>query len=424
MKIIDLRSRPTAATIATHLAACVLITFGFIGKDLHASDMQSNATEPQTPSRPLLAGGDVSVLPLLETYGARYFDRSGTQGDALSILRDSGWNIVRLRLYHSPGPGSGSDGYYWPAGSMDLPDVLAMARRSAALGMQIQLSIHYSDFWTNGRLQTIPAAWRVQLDSLPDEGSRFERLRQLVFERTRAVMEAMAAQGTVPQYVSIGNEIEGGLLFPYGALTEENWPRLGALLQAGYDGVKAVAPTTQVVIHLDDAGNLDKYRNYFDHLNMEGVRWDVIGASYYPFWTRKTVAQLSDFVEKITERYDKDLIIMEVGFNFSPLLPDGRPGQLTDNGPYPDSMSTPEGQRAFLNEMMSAMRQDDRVIGVLYWDPIMIATPGIGWAWRDSDDSPGPNVTANCTLFDFQGRALPVLDDWHIHTGVRPREAN
>ena len=132
---------------------------------------------------PFLAGGDVSVLPLMEQHGARYFDRQGEAGDALKILRDSGHNVVRLRLYEAPGPGNGNEGYHWPAGSMDLPDLLAMAKRSAALGMQIDLTFHYSDFWTNAKTQNVPAQWRAQLDKLPDENARFERLRQLVFER-------------------------------------------------------------------------------------------------------------------------------------------------------------------------------------------------------------------------------------------------
>jgi len=373
-----------------------------------------------TPATPFFAGGDVSALPLMEQHGARYFDRQGKQGDALKILRDSGHNIVRLRLYEAPGPGNGNEGYHWPAGSMDLPDLLAMARRSAALGMQIELTFHYSDFWTNSKTQNVPVQWRAQLDKLPDGNARFERLRQLVFERTRDVMRALQAQGTVPQFVSVGNEIEGGMLYPYGAMTEQNWPRLGALLQAGYDGVKAVSPTSRVILHLDDAGNLDKYRNYFDHLRTLRVQYDVIGASYYPFWTRKTVQQVVAFSRAVTARYDKDLFIMEAGFNWTPNLPNGYPGQLSDNGPYPATMSSPEGQRAFMDELLGALRRTDRVLGLLYWDPVMIATPGIGWAVRDADRKPGPNVVSNATLFDFEGRALPVLDGWHVHTAPAP----
>ena len=143
-----------------------------------------------------------------------------------------------------------------------------------------------------------------------------------------------------------------------------------------------------------------------------GVQWDVIGASYYPFWTRKPVTQLAGFARTVTSRYDKDLFIMEVGFNWSPTLPNGYPGRLADNGPYPATMSSPAGEQKFMDEFLSTMRHTDRVLGILYWDPIMIETQGIGWAVRDADGRPGPNVVSNTTLFDFKGRALPVLGSW------------
>lgn len=378
------------------------------------------AALPAAANEPLLAGGDYSVLPLMEKHGAVFSDRQGKPGDALKILRESGHNIARLRLYEGPGPGTGNEGWHWPAGSMDLPDLLKMARRSADLGMQIELTFHYSDFWTNSKTQIVPATWRAELDKLPDDDARFERLRQLVFERTREVMAALKAQGTTPQYVSVGNETEGGMLYPYGKLKgktlDENWPRLGALFQAGYDGVKAVSPSSQVIIHLDDGGNVAKYRHYFDHLRKLGVKWDVIGASYYPFWTKRNVAQFTAFAQEITQHYDRDLFVMETGFNWSPVLPNGHAGQLADNGPYPASMSSPAGQAAFIDELLGALRRTDRVLGVLYWDPVMIEVPGTGWAVRDADGKAGANVVSNTTLFDFKGRALPVLDAWRKHT--------
>jgi arabinogalactan endo-1,4-beta-galactosidase len=398
-----MRTSEPRRTVLRGLGAALGLAFGGIGETVSAAGPSSTAD--------FLAGGDVSALGWLERRGARYYDRAGRRGDALAILRDAGFKIVRLRLYEQPGAGRGHDGWHWPADCMNLPDLLALARRSAALGMQIQLTFHYSDFWTNGKMQAVPKAWQAELDALPDELARFARLRRLVHARTREVMLALQAQGTTPQFVSIGNEIEGGLLYPYGA-TEENWPRLGALLQAGYDAVKSVAPGSRVILHLDDGGNLDKYTWYFDHLRALGVQWDVTGASYYPFWTKRTVGELAAFIRAVTARYDKDLFVMEAGFNWAPRRPDGHPGQLADNGPYPAAMSSPEGQRRFMDELLTTLRRTPRALGVLYWDPVMIETPGVGWALRDTDGKPGPNVVSNTTLFDFGGRALPALDSF------------
>jgi arabinogalactan endo-1,4-beta-galactosidase len=50
----------------------------------------------------------------------------------------------------------------------------------------------------------------------------------------------------------------------------------------------------------------------------------------------------------------------------------------------------------------------------------MIETPGTGWALREADGKPGQNVVSNTTLFDFSGRALPVLDVWREHAPAMP----
>ncbi|MBV8603820.1 MAG: glycosyl hydrolase 53 family protein [Pelomonas sp.] len=384
------------------------------------AELADIALQRDAVARPFLAGGDVSVLSWMDQAGARYADRQGRERDALQILKDAGHSIVRLRLYESPGSGHGVDDWYWPAHCMDLGDLLGLARRSATLGLQIELTFHYSDFWTNAKTQTPPHAWTRELDALPDESARFARLVELVGARTREVLAALKAQGTPPQFVSLGNEIEAGMLYPYGAATAANWPRLGALLKAGHAAVKAVLPDARVILHLDDAGNLAKYHGWFDAARAQGVDWDVIGASYYPFWTRRRVDDVVAFARDVTARYDRDLMIMEAGFNFAPTLPNGWPGQLADNGPYPPEKSSPAGQRDWIDELFNGLKAAGRVLGVLYWDPIMIDCPGVGWALHEGDAKPGANVVANTTLFDFKGRALPVLDVWRDHAPALP----
>jgi arabinogalactan endo-1,4-beta-galactosidase len=374
------------------------------------------AALPAQAATPFLAGGDVSALTWMEAAGAVYKDRDGQPGDCLALLKRYGHNIVRIRLYERTGPATGADGWYWPAGSMDLPDVLALSRRAAALGLQIQLTLHYSDFWTNSKTQDIPHRWAQHLATLPDEAARMAALTEFVSVRTRVVMEAMVKQGTPPAFVSLGNEIEAGMLYPYGRATPGNWPRLAALLKAGHEAVKAVLPSARTVLHLDGGGDEAKYRDWFDHARAEGVTWDVIGSSYYPFWTQKSVAQMAAFSTAVTTRYDCDLLVMEAGFNFAPNRADGWPGQLENNGPYPASMSSPEGQRDFMAELLGTLKATPRVLGVLYWDPIMIANRNVGWALKEGSGEPGPNVVSNTTLFDFKGRALPVLDIWKRYT--------
>ncbi|MCS2812105.1 arabinogalactan endo-1,4-beta-galactosidase [Bacteroides ovatus] len=57
-----------------------------------------------------------------------------------------------------------------------------------------------------------------------------------------------------------------------------------------------------------------------------------MGTSYYPFWTKNTVAQMREWADYITAKFDKDILIMETGYSWDKTLPDGTQGQLSDNG--------------------------------------------------------------------------------------------
>jgi arabinogalactan endo-1,4-beta-galactosidase len=259
------------------------------------------------------------------------------------------------------------------------------------MGMQIQLTFYYSDYWSNDK----PHLW---------QDLSFSDLKDSVYRFTFNFMTLMQEQGTPPEYVSLGNEIAGGILKPTGA--SENFVQLAELLKQGYKAVKDVSPSAKVILHLDDAGNKDKYDWFFGACINNGVSWDVIGASYYPFWTKKTVGQVIEWADYVSSKFQKDIIIMECGYNWNPTLPDGKSGQLSNNGPY-DAIypSSPAGQRDFLLECFNGLKsvKNGRIIGALYWDPVMIEVPGVGW------ELGGDNVVSNTTLFDFSGNALPAL---------------
>lgn len=359
-----------------------------------------------------LKGGDVSAITYVESQGGKFYNRDGRERDVFQILKENGHDIVRLRLYNDPGKGHGDGKYYVPAGIMDKDDILKIAKRVKEAGLQIQLSFHYSDYWSNGGMQIIPHEWQEQIDGLPDDAAKVEKLEQLLYDYTLDVMQAMKDQGTTPEFVSLGNEMHGGLLFPYGRATTSTWGALAKFLTAGINAVKAVSPDTKVILHLDDAGNYDKYETFYDKAEELGVPYDILGPSYYPFWTNKDVKTIVEFLNYMGKKYNKDIMIMETGFPWNPTTFSGSTGQLYHNGPYPMEMSSPEGQKNFMIEVFNGLKSVDngRVIGDLYWDPIFIHAPGVGWAYREADDGVEDNAIDNTTLFDFDGKALPVFD--------------
>jgi len=347
-----------------------------------------------------LKGGDVSELLRVEDHGGKYYYK-GEERDCLEILKEAGFNIVRIRLYNDPGnPEFSPSNRLNPHGYQNPAHTLELARRAKQHGFQILLSFHYSDYWTNGLSQFKPHEW---------ENLEFKSLVKALYDFTYDFMKKMLEQDTLPEYVSIGNEIQGGICYPEGSVS--NWPQLAELLNAGHDAVKAVSPSSRVILHLDGATDYNKYENFFGNCEFYNVRYDIIGTSYYPFWSQKCVEDLRIFCDYVSARFGKDNIVMEIGYNWNPSASDGLPGQHENNGPvqYP---STPEGQKNFMLELFNAIKcvRGGRCIGDIYWDPIMIAVPGLGW------EEGKRNVVDNTTLFDFKGEALPVLDVYKYNT--------
>jgi arabinogalactan endo-1,4-beta-galactosidase len=343
----------------------------------------------------LLKGGDVSELSYIEQMGGKFYE-DGKEKDCFEILKNKGFNIVRLRLYNDPGNPGYTPSNRLPAGIQNPDDILRLSKRAKQAGMQIQLTFHYSDYWTNGATQNKPHEWA---------NLNYNDLKKAVYDFTFDFMTKMKNQETTPEFVSLGNETVGGLLFPDGK--SQNFAQTAELFNQGYAAVKAVSPESEVIIHLDEAGDKNRYDQYFGKLNENGAKYDIIGASYYPFWTKKTVTEMREWADYITAKFDKDIFIMESGYNWNPVLPNGYFGQLSNNGPYQDVYpSSPQGQKDFLLELFTGikMAEKGRVVGCLYWDPVMIAVPGVGW------ELGGQNVVSNTTLFDFSGNALESLD--------------
>ena len=352
------------------------------------------AVEQTYASGVKLRGGDISELTYVEQNGGKYY-LDGKAQDCLDILQQAGINVVRLRLYNDPGNKDYSPSNRLPAGIQDEDDILSLAKRAKDHGMQIVLSFHYSDYWTNGETQIIPHEWEAQpsVDSL---GHR-------VYDYTVAFLKRMEAQNTLPEYVALGNEIQAGILYPTGKVA--NVDNLCQLLQRGAEAVRAAAPRAKIILHLDGGGDKDKYNWFFGEMRSHGVDYDVIGASYYPFWTGKRCDEIAAWADEVIRTFNKPMLLMETGYAWTANLPDGTGGQLSHNKPYTDL--SPKGQKDFMIELNRAISQTSatgQILGYLYWDPVMIEANGIGW------ELGAKNVVSNSTFFDFKGNALPVLE--------------
>ncbi|WP_309641269.1 glycosyl hydrolase 53 family protein [Flavobacterium sp.] len=244
-------------------------------------------------------GADVGWLPQMEATGYKFYDTDGSQKDCLQLLKDRGMNTIRLRLFVNPSNDKAS-------GHCSKDETVSMAVRAQKMGMRIMIDFHYSDSWADPAKQFKPAAW---------EKHAFPELLNDVYNHTFDVLNALKNAGVTPEWVQIGNEIPGGMMWPDGST--KNWKQLGQLLNKGYDATKAVNPKIKVIVHVDEGNNNAKFRTFFDNATEQKVKYDVIGLSYYPYWIKKdyteTIADLQFNLNDMSKRYHKEVMVVEVG---------------------------------------------------------------------------------------------------------------
>ena len=327
-------------------------------------------------------GADLSFLAQAEEAGTRFKDR-GREQSGLQIFRDHGYNWIRLRLFHTPANQSR------PLPN-DLAYTLALARQAKALGYKFLLDYHYSDTWADPGKQTLPKAWE---NKTPAE------LVVAVQDYTRETMAALREGGAMPDMVQIGNEVSPGMLWPHGKLPQ-NWGTFADLLKAAIRGVDAGrgnAPRPRIMIHIDKGGSRTATKWFFDNLLQRGVEFDVIGQSYYPWW-HGSLLELRDNLAFMAETYRKDIILVEVAYNW-------RPTEYRDQpAPFPE---TPEGQREFLEEVQRVVLSTPYGLGkgIFWWEPAV-----------------APGRLRSRGMFDDDGNALPVINAFDKYTrGKAPK---
>ena len=124
-------------------------------------------------SSQIAKGGDVGWLSYFETTkGIQYVNDNGVVSDALQIMKDHDMNAIRLRAFVNPTLEN--------IGKVDTQSVVETAVRANNLGMDVMITIHYSDRWADPGIQQKPAAW---------QNLSFSDLGQAVYDYTYGLMD-------------------------------------------------------------------------------------------------------------------------------------------------------------------------------------------------------------------------------------------
>ncbi len=335
---------------------------------------------------PFYFGADLSYVNEMQDCGARYRDR-GVERDPFEIFKAHGANLVRVRLWNDP---------TWTRYST-LADVEKTIARARAQGLQVLLDFHYADTWADGEKQPKPKAWETVTD--------VQALSKLLYQYTFDTLKTLDAKGLMPDMVQVGNETNSELL---GGVKDRpiDWPRNAALLNAGiqavHDAGARAAINPRVMLHIAQPENADWWLPQAQAAGVKG--YDLIGLSYYPKWSKRTLAGLGHTILQLRKTYGVDVMVVETAYPWTLENADAMPNVLGQDSLLPGYPASPDGQARYLVDLTQTVI-DHGGDGVVYWEPAWVSTDcstpwGKGSGWD------------NATFFDFHhgDTTLPGID--------------
>ena len=351
---------------------------------------------------PVVLGADLSYVNEMEECGGVYRE-GGQVVDPFVLFADRGANLVRVRLWHTP-----SNQY------STFLDAQRTIRRAKDAGMKVLLDFHYSDHWADPGKQVPPAAWT---------GLTTDIMRDSVYAYTYQVLDRLAEEDLLPDMVQIGNEINPGLLLPYGS--RARWAQLSKLLKGGIRAVRDAAGRhgthIDVMLHVAQP---EHAMSWFTEAARAGIEdYDVMGISYYSQWSSVPLAELSGRIEALVSSFaPRDLLVVEAGYPWTLTGADAANNNLGRDALEPGYPATPKGQKAYLIDMTQAVF-DGGGGGVVYWEPAWISTScytpwGRGSHWENAaffdfneDNEVLPGIDFINHAYDFpEGRTGPLPD--------------
>ena len=365
----------------------------------------------------MILGIDVSTYLEELEHGAVYLS-GGEPIDPLLEMRRNGVSSMRIRVWNNPFSEKGEP---YLAGGCDIEGYVRLATLAKEKGFSLLMDLHYSDFWADPGKQFIPKAW---------VGMTVPELEVAIYNFTRGCLIRAKEAGVAPEAVQIGNEITNGILWPIGRLEADgkrgNYDTFTRLIGAGIRATREILPTAKIILHLERSNDKAVYQEFFSEMERYRVDYDIIGASYYPYW-HGTPEELFENLGAC-RKFGKELMVMELGYGFTvrPYTQGGEEKRLVIDADrayvkgftekYP---ITPEGQAAFVRDFLRGARQAG-LDGVYYWEPLWLPGEGICWAseagqkYINEEGKSTANEWANQCLFDYEGEKLPAFDEFRL----------
>ena len=351
------------------------------GGDTGLKDQKVTIKKVKGMSESSIRGMDISSYLALKKAGVKYYDYEGNETPLLKVLHDNGINYIRIRIWNDP---FNADGKTYGGGGNDVSTGVEIAKEAAQYDMKVLLDFHYSDFWAEPAVQLIPKAWKKDVNNT-------EKMCSDVYDFTKESIQKFKDGGANIGMVQVGNEITNGLLGIYsnrdkGESFNVIWgdkkksTEVNKYLKAGIKAVRECTPQALVALHLETP-NVWKYKTIMNTWKRDNVDYDVLGSSYYPFWSiaakANTPKTLKD-VQTLAASYGKMFAVFETSWVNSLNDGDGTPNSIGDSTSTGAYEVGPQGQVNELTDLYDTVLSQDNGLGTFYWEGAWIPVKA-GW---------------------------------------------
>lgn len=329
-------------------------------------------------------GADISYYDQLRELGASY-KLNGKKTELTQILKSAGVNIIRLRLWVNP-----SDGFCGTERTLEI------AKELKTQDFSILLDFHYSDTFTDPEHQTIPETWK---------NLTAEQLSEEVYSYTKEVLSVFKKNGIIPQIVQIGNEINAGILWPFGKYWEDefgnkesdDFTNMFSFLNSGIKATREVCPETKIMLHSATGHSKDDSEWLYGEFKKASLDYDMIGLSYYTYVeaaTGKTpsLESLKSTLQAL-KKFQKEVVVVETYYPWSLEWNDDAHNTCGSSAIIQKFPATKKGQGNYLKELCKTVAACNGT-GVFWWEPESISVPGF------------ENNLENACWFDFDGNFI------------------
>jgi len=353
---------------------------------------ESSSSKGPVPHFSFYNGADISTVQEYERWGAKFYDVDGSEKDIFTLLKDHGFNAIRLKTFVSPKAqyGYAASGCDHDAEAYaDKDHIIAYAKKIKAAGMAFLLDIHYSDNWADPGKQIIPSRWRNVKSS--------DAMADSVYNYTYDLISSLKQVNATPEMVQIGNETTPGILIHVPNSKTDCWgngvdkastaingdmgtsvgkANAGKYFKAGIRAVKAVSQNIKTVLHIESirkTNTVDWWMN--EIFKNQKVPADVMGFSAYTAYGDDKPDKWNSLFKSLASTYSNlEFIVAEY------------------NGGESDNTYSYDGSRKKAVDMVRGL---DRWIGAFFWEPTLSG------AWGPAlFDWDGPNMKANKKAFD------------------------